>query len=86
MKLLGDNPYWEVAKYAFAIAGGATLAGGLVAGGFKVAKKGMNAIFGESEPQKKEEEEEKTENEPTNQASDDELTLSDDDDDINFVE
>lgn len=49
MKSLNENPYWEVFKYAFVIAGGAGLAGGLVAGGYKIAKKGMKVFTREAE-------------------------------------
>lgn len=39
-----DNPYWEAAKYAFAIAGGAAAAATMVRVGYKILKKGAESI------------------------------------------
>lgn len=36
---MGGNPYWEAAKWTFAVVGGGALAGSLVVGGYKVAKR-----------------------------------------------
>ena len=44
-----ESPYWEAAKYAFAIAGGAVLAGTIVRAGYKLIRKGAQVIV-DTEP------------------------------------
>jgi len=79
MKIRSGNPFLDAFKYTMAITAGATVAGGLAAGSFKLAKKASKAITGK---RAKDESEEKDAEE---QPETIEMVLSDDEEEEDTV-